>query len=261
MNAIDLVRSREELALARAVLYRFASDLFRDPLPEREAEWQRQSAGVLASLEVCQESGSPAALATALEACVSGASGAGQAPAGPSARSGLDLAAQPYETEWLPAAGDLGRFHHISDIAELYRAFGLERIGSDQRADHLSVELAFMHFLCVKEAYAEENALADLASICRDAERGFLGEHLARWAPSFCAQIARAGERGFRPGAASFVQAWLADESRRLATVHDERRAAPPASASSPAARCGDCRHTLPCSERTSAQGADLGQA
>ena len=74
MNAIELVGSREELALARAVLYRFASDLFRDPLPEREAEWQRQSAGVLASLEVCQESGSPAALATALEACVSGAS-------------------------------------------------------------------------------------------------------------------------------------------------------------------------------------------
>jgi len=261
MNSIDLVGSREELALARAVLHRFASDLFRDPLPEREAEWQRQSAGVLASLEVCEESGSPAELATALEACVSGASDAGQAPAGSSARSGLDLAAQPYETEWPPAVGDLAKFHHIGDITEFYRAFGLERIQSDQRADHLSVELAFMHFLCIKEAYAEENALADLASICRDAQRRFLGEHLARWAPSFCAQMERTGERGFQPGAARFVEVWLADESRRLATLHDERRAVPAASASSPAARCGDCRHTISCSERTSAHGADLGQA
>ena len=244
MKTADPTGSREELALARAVLYRFASDLFRAPLPEREAEWQRQSAGVLASLEVCREDGAPAELTTELEACVACADDADPA-------SGARLAAMAFETEWPPAAGDLARFHHISDISEFYRAFGLERIQSDQRADHLSVELAFMHFLCVKEAYAEENALADLASICRDAQRRFLGEHLARWAPAFCARLERAGGTGPQHSAGRFVEAWLADELRRLAAAHDERRSEPAAVASSPAQRCGECLHTSACTDRS----------
>ena len=167
-----------EIALGRAVLYRFASELFRHP--SRTSPLAGWAEGVRAALEVCSENGRAGELARALEGCFAcdlasleqeHAVWIGHTPR---------AAAMPYETEWCGAPGDLLQFHQISDISAFYKAFGLElAIQCDERPDHVSVELAFLHFLCVKEAYALEQGSPELAEICLETERKFLAEHLA----------------------------------------------------------------------------------
>ncbi|MFQ5961303.1 MAG: molecular chaperone, partial [Candidatus Methylomirabilales bacterium] len=92
----------------------------------------------------------------------------------------------PYETEY-GQAHIFQKSGSLADIAGFYKAFGLE-LASDfkDRLDHISVELEFMHFLCLKEAYAlaRDHSQEKLA-LCRDAQAKFLAEHLSRWVFGF----------------------------------------------------------------------------
>jgi putative dimethyl sulfoxide reductase chaperone len=84
--------------------------------------------------------------------------------------------------------------HRLADLAAFYHAFGLE-IGalSDERLDHLSVELEFMAVLTAQEANLLSTAPeSDALAICRDAQRKFLREHLGRWTPAFARRVHRA---------------------------------------------------------------------
>lgn len=97
----------------------------------------------------------------------------------------------PYETEY-GQSHVFQKTHQLADIAGFYRAFGLEPAAhSHDRLDALSVELEFMQFLCMKEAYgtARGHAAARLA-IGRDAQGKFLREHLGRWAFGFTQRLA-----------------------------------------------------------------------
>jgi putative dimethyl sulfoxide reductase chaperone len=83
--------------------------------------------------------------------------------------------------------------HRLADLAAFYRAFGLEVAeDADERHDHICLELEFMCVLAAKEAYALEHQLdlGDL-SLCRDAQKRFLREHLGRWTPAFARRLAR----------------------------------------------------------------------
>ena len=83
--------------------------------------------------------------------------------------------------------------HRLADLAAFYHAFGLE-VAADagERQDHICLELEFMCVLAAKEAYALEHQLdpQDL-SLCRDAQKQFLREHLGRWTPAFARRLAR----------------------------------------------------------------------
>ncbi len=84
--------------------------------------------------------------------------------------------------------------HRLADLAAFYHAFGLE-IGalSDERLDHLSVELEFMAVLSAQEATLLNTAPgSDALAVCRDAQRKFLREHLGRWTPAFARRLHRA---------------------------------------------------------------------
>lgn len=81
--------------------------------------------------------------------------------------------------------------HCLADVAGFYRAFGLEPCEAKrERPDHIAVELEFMHVLALKEAYALAHDWDEKAEVCREAQAGFLRDHLGRWAPSFLKSLA-----------------------------------------------------------------------
>jgi DMSO reductase family type II enzyme chaperone len=108
--------------------------------------------------------------------------------------------------------------HRLADLAAFYRAFGIE-LGpeSGERHDHLSIELEFMSVLTAQEAsFLRAGAGDDAVTVCRDAQRKFLREHLGRWTPAFIRRLQRAV--GDRPLGllARFALAFLESEAARL---------------------------------------------
>ena len=123
----------------------------------------------------------------------------------------------PYEAEY-GQAHIFQKTQTLADIAGFYRAFGLETAaGSHERVDHVSVELEFMHFLCIKEAHALENRHpVSRIAVCREAQSKFLLEHLCRWAPGLARRLrARAGGTPYA-GLSELLASFLAGESRAL---------------------------------------------
>jgi putative dimethyl sulfoxide reductase chaperone len=100
----------------------------------------------------------------------------------------------------------------LADLAGFYRAFGLAMAGeARERADHLAVELEFMHYLAYREAYALEHHGEERTAAIRDAERRFLEAHLGRWAPVLARAVA-ARAAGVLGAAARLLERFLAHE-------------------------------------------------
>lgn len=240
-----------EIALARGILYRFASHCFRHPGPEWITELGSARDGVRLAGETCSEvARSPAALLLALESVLAYECGPAEILAQHARVFGHTprAAATPYETEWSGAAGELLQYHQIADIAAFYNAFCLELgQGCDERADHVSVELEFLHYLCVKEAWAEEHEREDLARLCRETERKFLAEHLATWAPGLSRRVESMAGNGFYARAARFLRAWIEDECRRLGAACAEAASEPAGTSYLPEDACFSCGHAAAC--------------
>ncbi|MBE7500771.1 MAG: molecular chaperone TorD family protein [Verrucomicrobiales bacterium] len=107
--------------------------------------------------------------------------------------------------------------HRLADLAAFYRAFGVELTGSaGERHDHLSVELEFVSVLAAQEASLLNGAPAHEAlRVCRDAQRKFLREHLARWTPAFARRLQRAVGKGPLARLAAFLLAFVESECHR----------------------------------------------
>lgn len=74
----------------------------------------------------------------------------------------------------------------LGDISGFYKAFGFTL--SDKAGvthDHIAVELEFMSFLSLKEAYAIEQGMDENLDICVSAKKKFLDEHIGMWAGAF----------------------------------------------------------------------------
>lgn len=95
----------------------------------------------------------------------------------------------PYESEHTKTH-DFSKANILADIMGFYRAFGVEP--TNDRADHISAELEFMHFLTIKEMHASGKGEHENASICRRARESFFREHLGLWTDSLLKTI-RAG--------------------------------------------------------------------
>lgn len=123
----------------------------------------------------------------------------------------------PYEAEY-GQAHIFQKTHTLADIAGFYRAFGLDLAAdSHERVDHVSVELEFMHFLCLKEAYAlaKQHPEEQLA-LCREAQGKFLREHVCRWAFGFARRLcAKAGDTLYQE-LGQLLAAFLEAELRAL---------------------------------------------
>ncbi len=101
----------------------------------------------------------------------------------------------------------------LADLAGFYKAFGLEiRDNANGRPDHIAAECEFMSVLCSKEAYAIEHSDQENAEICRDAQRTFLRDHLARWLPAFAHRTREADTDGLYGALASFADEFVKTE-------------------------------------------------
>ncbi len=79
-------------------------------------------------------------------------------------------------------------------------------------ADHIAVELEFMHYLAALGAKALERGDRDEAARLAGEARGFLTEHVGAWAPRFCEAVKQGAETRFYRTLADCLQAFLAAE-------------------------------------------------
>jgi TorA maturation chaperone TorD len=97
--------------------------------------------------------------------------------------------APPHETFYTNAEGQL-RGLLTAQLEEKYLLTGLEISPElNELPDHISVELEFMAYLCMKEAEAIQTHDEVEANRLRDKQISFMRQHLARWFPKFAQRI------------------------------------------------------------------------
>ncbi len=227
----------DPLCLARQSLYRFAALTLVDP---RRGTWDylsQPSTAQLAQNAAALVSGEPAAAVQQL--------GLGDRPLSdldpalilarlPADADELNAAYEqafgllvssncpPYETEYINSKFTFQRSQGLADIAGFYSAFGLEPSSAHpERHDHLALELEFMAFLLGLERTAATSDNADRverSTICRDAQRKFLAEHLVWWVPTFARLLSLQDPGGFYDAVSQFLAALMTAE-RALAGI------------------------------------------
>ncbi len=119
----------------------------------------------------------------------------------------------PYEAEY-DQANLFQKTHTLADIAGFYRAFGVQTAPElHERVDHVSVELEFMEFLCLKQAHA---ARRDRIEQCREAQARFVGEHLGAWSRGFARRLRGVAGKGFFAILAELLENYVGAETERL---------------------------------------------
>ncbi len=123
----------------------------------------------------------------------------------------------PYEAEY-GQSHIFQKSQTLADIAGFYRAFGLQLAPDlNDRMDHISVELEFMHVPCAKEAYAlAKGHPAEQLAVCREAQAKFLGEHLGQWALGFERMLENKAGSNFYGLIGQLLKAFLTFDIRTL---------------------------------------------
>ena len=99
----------------------------------------------------------------------------------------------------------------LADIAGFFKAFGLT-LAENERVDHISVELEFMHFLTYKEAYAQTHHDAAKARFCRETQRKFIRDHLGHWGVHFARLLDQKADGGYYSCLASLLEKFVSSE-------------------------------------------------
>ena len=148
----------------------------------------------------------------------------------------------PYETEY-GHDNVFQKTEAMADIAGFYNAYGLDvsTVNAD-RVDFLSMELEFMSYLSLHEAYALEHEEKDHLAICVDTQQKFLRDHLARWVTIFSQILAKSTVNPFYRQLAIVTEQFLDAEVIRLGVTLEKVAAPNKRDAGSPAPfGCNDC--------------------
>lgn len=98
----------------------------------------------------------------------------------------------------------------LGDIAGFYKAFEFDPSKEILEApDHVAVELAFMSYVKLKEAYALTIGSEGAYRVCRDAGEKFLSEHLLVWIHEFIDCMSEESTHEFYKKAAHLLQLFL----------------------------------------------------
>ncbi|MBT9167183.1 MAG: Chaperone protein TorD [Syntrophomonadaceae bacterium] len=120
----------------------------------------------------------------------------------------------PYENEYYRGrGGGICSTEEMADIAGFYRAFGM--VFSEERSDHIAVELEFMHLVTIKEAEAALKVDVENIDLCVSVEGKFLHDHLGRWADAFWAALTKEKSL-FYTHIASLLVLWINLECQYL---------------------------------------------
>jgi TorA maturation chaperone TorD len=140
-------------------------------------------------------------------------------------------ACPPYETEYIDGKFTFQRSHALADISGFYRAFGLQPSDElPERHDHIVLELEFMALLFELERRAAESGQPDAHEkmmTCRNAQRRFLTEHLAWWAPAFAKVLGKENKGGFYEAVGVFLAALIPVERSFLGVEPQNRTVTP----------------------------------
>jgi DMSO reductase family type II enzyme chaperone len=121
----------------------------------------------------------------------------------------------PHETAYEPDI--FRRQRALADLAGFYKAFGFEiDQASRWQPDHLGVELEFASTLLQRQALAEEAGWDEQASVCGDALRAFLFDHLGRWHAGFGHRLARTAATEVYGRLADATHGWIQSELERF---------------------------------------------
>jgi len=108
------------------------------------------------------------------------------------------------------------RASQLADLAGFYEAFGMTIVDCDsRRPDWVSVECEFMSVLCARQAHGCETDDMQLCQRCRDAQRQFLKDHLARWVPAFARRVVEAEAHAFYTALAGVADRFVRMEADR----------------------------------------------
>lgn len=122
----------------------------------------------------------------------------------------------PYETEY----GSDTLFQQpqqLSDLSGFYNAFGLQQNAKEhERVDHVSCECEFLAFLNMKEAYALENNEREMGRQITRAQKLFLRDHLARFAPAFSNLLVRENPKSFYAALGKLLKEFIFLECARF---------------------------------------------
>ena len=130
-----------------------------------------------------------------------------------------------HETDY--AAREIWRMsQELADVAGFYRAFGMEH--PRERADHVAVELEFLHLVTYKAAWALAQGDTDNAAICLNAGDRFLTDHVLKWVPGFAARVGALAPDTFLRALAELTLVLLRGEATRLGVTPDEEVAPSP---------------------------------
>lgn len=223
-TAIGSLQGAIDVAMARSFVYRFLARAYEDPTEKAweeltgEAEMLDSVVRTLADAAPTFKQAAVALRSQLKPELFESFFAAYLAAFGHAARGRCPL----NEIEYGDIKADpLFQPHRLADLAAFYRAFGLEIAqDADERQDHICLELEFMCVLAAKEAYALEYQLdREELSLCRDAQKRFLREHLGRWTPAFTRRLARMAADTPLGALANFTRAVVEVDCARFGTA------------------------------------------
>jgi len=93
----------------------------------------------------------------------------------------------PYETFYTREDQmiETGGANPVTDMYSAYDFMVDYEVSRTVSADHIGVELEFMHHLCSAELKAAQEEDAEAVAELRRVQKEFLGKHLLRWAPMY----------------------------------------------------------------------------
>ncbi|MBI4125848.1 MAG: molecular chaperone TorD family protein [Deltaproteobacteria bacterium] len=97
----------------------------------------------------------------------------------------------------------------LGDVTAFYRAFELNFLAHEGPPDSIKMELAFLSYMALKEAYAAENNMLKEAEITHEAQKSFLRDHLGRWGSGLAEKVMQNTTAPFYHSLAKFLQLWL----------------------------------------------------
>jgi TorA maturation chaperone TorD len=118
----------------------------------------------------------------------------------------------PYESVWRGEGKLMGKV--TASVLRTYNEAGMELAsGTTEPPDHIGIELSYLSYLCSRQADAHRSRdSTDTARYSR-MQYDFLRQHVLRWVPSFCQQIAQADTTGFYRGIAILTKEFLLADS------------------------------------------------
>ncbi|MBT3511103.1 MAG: molecular chaperone TorD family protein [Nitrospina sp.] len=131
----------------------------------------------------------------------------------------VSMECPPYEMQYGTEGGIQSQTDVLIQLGGFYDTFGFEqpRNRTRERVDHISIELAFMFFMCFRTAFGIENGHEERnINVLGSSMKKFLRNHIGRWGPLFCIFTARKAERGLYKEIVDILAIFLRNENLLL---------------------------------------------